>query len=100
MRVNKWSWQLEAENDRLREMLMHQLHENETRRLMEVYDAGTHGVIEGLKSDVESRSGEYRKLAEKHERVVQERDEMRKTLLQLHQEVCACVRVHHVCMCN
>lgn len=85
-RVNKWSWQLEAENDRLREMLMNQLHENETKQLTQTFDSGTHSVIEGLKARVESKTAELSKLHEKHSRVVTERDEMSKTLLQLHQE--------------
>jgi len=55
--------------------------------LLAVSSLGTHNVIDTLKSNVEHRQAEFKTLREKHAKVVEERDELRKTLLQLHQEV-------------
>ena len=47
----------------------------------------TGAVIDTLKHDVERRNKDLKELTFKHQNVTQDRDDMQKTLLQLHQEV-------------
>lgn len=39
VKINAWSWQLEAENDRLREMVSNLLHQEATKQLTQTFDS-------------------------------------------------------------
>ena len=109
MKVNQWSWNLEAENDRLRQGLAKLMAREAARPVAERASAGTYNtavcpllslsqrlffclsetanVVRSLQSRVASAAQAETETRSKLKAMTKQRNELQQTLLELHQEV-------------